>query len=175
MIVDHMEMAKRIGIKFANNYSKHPNECVAEAYCLVVDFFIEHPELYKQAGEEYMRVLGAFVKRGLRDYFQMWRSVRQLEVIDDTGAAPDTEMLDYLTGLFGNDADGIMVFNLMREGLGYDDISTLAPHLRTAIWDMRTEHANEVRRRRGPDTPEVGDSGQDQEGQRSTESNPAAA
>lgn len=147
MIEEHMEMAKRIGLKYASQYSKYPDECIAEAYYLVVDFFTNRQELFKQAGENYRRVLGSFIKRSLGDYFQQWRNVKQLGVIEDSGSSPDTGMLDALSGLFNNDDDASTVFKLLRGGLGYDDITTLAPHLRTAIWKLRTEHANEVRRR----------------------------
>lgn len=155
LILSTMELAERVGRRYAKSWKRHPDECVAEAYYQLVELFTNYKHLYDHENGGPKAVV-MFVRRGIKDYFREHR-VRPLGIdYDKATLTTDEEMLDYLSDVMRNDDDAHSVFRFIRDGVDIHDILVVEPRLRKAITRVWRQvigrlgrlDANQVQRKR---------------------------
>jgi hypothetical protein len=133
-----MPMAKRIAIRYASNNGVYRDEAIAEAYFRLTCLILESYPVY-EASEQKDWLVGVTIKRGLIRYFQLRGRRENQQLIDRVSANTDEEMIDWLSGLFGDD-EAFRVYHLLRQGVTFDQIENtdmtiakIARRLRLAV------------------------------------------
>lgn len=164
VIVAHMEIAKRIGLKYAKAHGRFADEAVAEAYFWLVHFFkVDYILWEKSVRPEW--TLGVYIKRALMKYFDRLcrRNAQPLncdrynrgEYSEDEDIDikeqiivrnTDEEMIEFLSGLT-NDETAWKIFALLREGnLNLFTLDMVDPSFRKVLKKLRLQVSARVHR-----------------------------
>lgn len=146
LIFDHMEIAERIGLKYANRNSRHPDECVAECYYLLCELFLGGDYKMYLAKPE-IRTVAVYVKSRLVNYFErMARRGPDPLIEDKVTRNTDQEMVEYLSEVLGDDDKAFQVFHYLKGGLALSEIALIEPGLRKMVGKMTREVSARIRR-----------------------------
>jgi hypothetical protein len=160
LILQNLELAERVGRKYASRHKKHIDECVAEAYFQLCMFF-QDTKLW-DASKVPERTLACFIKRNIKDYFRDMNKAGWLGLsldlettIDDsptTLAATiidpqlDSEMLEYLSEVMADDNLAFEAFNYLKLGISLGDVSLMGLHLRKIASRIRFQVTGRLKR-----------------------------
>lgn len=131
-ILINLDLATRIGKKYAYKQSKYEPECIAEAFYQLTVFAKTKLVLYNEADipEAYLRVS---IYRGISKYFSYRSEMPDTEIQYKTIAYSEFEMIDWLESHFPADPD---IFRHLREGFDLDDLEHLKKINRRTIRDL---------------------------------------
>lgn len=95
-VIKYMTLARRCGQAYARNNKRHRDECVAEAYYLLVLQIIKHSQRPVDEGFEIEKQLLYAIFKGLSSYFRSMRPVNITDVLTDDWMYLYGEMTHYV-------------------------------------------------------------------------------
>jgi hypothetical protein len=91
-------------------------------------------------------LVGVCVKREIIRYFEARGGRENRELHDKVNANVDEEMIDWLSGLFGDDEEAFRVFHLLKDNMTLDQIEITDPLLTKISKRLRLAVSGRLRR-----------------------------